>query len=103
MRSEETSPEQAAARAVDPDRLLPGEDPTTRFADDARHWIEVYTELLAYKNRILAMTEEATAAAPGTTAASEVAETDRTVLHAERDRLHRRLSFWTRRLAELEG
>jgi hypothetical protein len=95
------SPEGAAEKAVDPDRLLPGEDPTSSFPDDAQHWVEVYSELLAYKNRVLALTEEAVASMPGPAAAAEVARTDRAVIRAERDRFHRRLGYWTRRLAEM--
>jgi hypothetical protein len=95
------SPEAAAEKAVDPDRLSPGEDPTSSFSDDAQHWVEVYSELLAYKNRVLALTEEAVASMPGSAASAEVARTDRAVIKAERDRFHRRLSYWSGRLAEL--
>jgi hypothetical protein len=38
---------------------------------------------------------------PGPAAAAEVARTDRAVIRAERDRFHRRLGYWTRRLAEM--
>jgi hypothetical protein len=31
----------------DVDDLLPGEEPASLFVDDIRHWIVVYTELLA--------------------------------------------------------
>ena len=53
------------------------------------------------KNRVLAITQEAVDSMPEPTA-SELVQTDRTVIQAERDRLHGRLGFWTRRLAELD-
>jgi hypothetical protein len=94
-------PDEAASKTVDADRLLPGEDLGSYFADDAQHWIDVYTELLAYKNGILALTEDAVASMPRLAAAREVGETDLAVIQAERDRFHKRLSFWARRLAEI--
>ena len=56
------SAERAADEAVASDRFLPGEDPSSREADDATRWIAVYSELLTFKQRILQeSTEEAAA------------------------------------------
>ena len=43
--------EEAADKAVDPDRLLEGEDPSTTYLDDATHWVTVYSELLGGQAR----------------------------------------------------
>lgn len=94
---------EAAHKAVDPDRLLPNENPDTTFAEDAEHWISVYEELLQYKDRLLAVTEATLVQLDQAPAGREVAETDRTVLNAERDRFLRRIQFWQRRLAGLRG
>jgi hypothetical protein len=95
--------ERAGEEAADPDRLLPGEDPATPYADDAEKWIEVYDELLRFKNRLLDVAQETLEDLHDKPARREVIETDRIVLRAEVDRFHRRLSFWQRRLAELRG
>jgi hypothetical protein len=100
--SERLRDERAGEEAADPDRLLPGEDPASPYLDDAQKWVEVYDELLRFKNRLLGVADETLADLHDKPARSEVIETDRIVLRAEVDRFHKRLSFWQRRLAELE-
>jgi hypothetical protein len=94
----ETEPEamDAARKAVDADRLLPGEDPESMVTDDVRHWIAVYSELLAAKQRILGATLDAMQNADQEAARQELT-TDRTVLSAEVERFQRRLAFWSDR------
>ena len=94
-------PQTAAQQAVDPDRLLEGEDPETPYPEDARRWIEVYTELLSFKERALATAHEGLAKMPQADARREAVRTDFSVLEAERDRLRRRLEFWKRRHLDL--
>jgi hypothetical protein len=100
--SERLRDERAGEAAADPDRLLPGEDPASPYADDAQKWVEVYDELLRFKNRLLAVAEETLSELHDKPARKEVVETDRIVLRAEVDRFHKRLSFWQRRLSELQ-
>lgn len=89
----------AALDAVEPDRLLPGEDVTTTYPEDATHWATVYAELLDFKRSLLAVTEAKLLTMQGI-ARSEVEETDLKILLAEAERLERRLRFWeSRRLA----
>ena len=92
---------EAADAAVDSDRLLPGEDPERANADDAARWVDVYSELLVFKqevlNVILARLEEMHDGA----ARDEVEKTDAVVVRAEAERLAGRLGFWRRRLEEL--
>jgi hypothetical protein len=94
--------ERAGEAAADPDRLLPGEDPASPYPDDAQKWVEVYDELLRFKNRLLDVAEETLTDLQDKPARKEVVETDRIVLRAEVDRFHKRLSFWQHRLAELQ-
>ena len=91
----------AAEMASDPDRLLPGEPPDSEFDDDATLWVEVYSELLEYKERLVAVTREKLAELLDEPARREVVETDAVVIEAERDRFQRRREFWQRRLESM--
>ena len=93
-------PARKAVETVDPDRLLDGEDPQTPYVDDAQHWIEVYRELLDFKDRVLE-TADQELAQMGPQARFEVRDTDLVVLKAEKDRLRRRFDFWRDRHQEL--
>jgi hypothetical protein len=90
----------AALDAVQPERLLPGEDETSVHMDDAVHWAKVYSELLDFKRSLLTVAD-AHLEAMARDARAEVEETDLKVLLAEAGRLERRLTFWRTRLAGL--
>jgi len=94
--------DEAAQEAVQPDRLLPGEDEGTRYAEDAHHWVKVYTELLEFKVEILSLTEERVPSMDPDSGA-EVTATDLKVLRAEAERLERRLAFWRDQIRALES
>ena len=93
---------EAAAKSVDPDRLLDGEDPDTTYLDDALHWVAVYTELLSVK-RDLVTTSEDRLESMQAESRREVASTDLVVLDSEMKRFSRRLEFWRQRCVELGG
>jgi hypothetical protein len=95
--------ERAGEEAADPERLLPGEDPSTPYADDAEKWVDVYDELLGFKKRLLGVAEDALEQMRDKPARKEVVDTDRIVLQAEVDRFRRRLAFWKERLLELDS
>jgi hypothetical protein len=103
MPEEREEAREAARKASDPERLLPGESSDSSHLDDVEHWIAVYRELLAYKDRLLAVTgttlSQLTEEQP---AKREVVETDRVLIVAERERFARRLGFWQDRLVELK-
>jgi hypothetical protein len=101
--NERLKDERAGEEAADPDRLLPGEDPASPYPDDAQKWVEVYDELLRFKRRLLSVAEETLEGMHDKPARREVVETDRIVLYAEVHRFQKRLSFWQRRLYELQG
>jgi len=101
MKEEQELDERAALRSVDPDRLLDGEDPRTRYVEDAAHWITVYSELVLFKERLVDSASEAMRNMTESHARDEVGKTDLMVLTAERDRLKRRLDYWKERQREL--
>jgi hypothetical protein len=92
----------AALDAVEPERLLEGEDEDTAYVDDAVHWTKVYTELLDFKRSLLTLAEQRVPSMDDD-AGLEVKETDLKVLEAEAFRFERRLEFWQGRVRELEA
>ncbi len=92
----------AALDAVEPERLLDGEDEETTYADDAIHWTKVYRELVDFKHSLLNVAEKSVAAMEDD-AGSEVKGTDLKVLKAEAARFERRLAFWQVRANQLSG
>ena len=86
----------------DPDRLLRGEDPATEYADDARHGVAVYHELLGFKHDMLGRTREDLAQI-SESARQEVLDTDLPLMEAEAQRFEHRIRFWMGRLEELES
>ncbi len=98
----EVEAQNAALDAVEPERLLDGEDEQTTYADDAIHWTKVYRELLEFKHSLLSLAERHVDAM-GDDAGTEVKDTDLKVLKAEAARFERRLAFWQVRTRELSG
>ena len=93
---------QAAKKATDPDRLLPGERPEAADLDDVKHWIGVYTELLAIKAKVLDAASQTIESARHHEVGTEL-RNDQTVLIAELARFQRRLDYWHSRQTEMEG
>lgn len=82
-------------------RLLPGENPGTRFEDDADHWLAVYTELLQAKAALLAALAERLTKMTDDAARAEVGATDAPLMEEELTRFQSRIDFWKRRKSEL--
>jgi hypothetical protein len=80
--------------------LLPGEDPSTPFADDARHWAVVYDQLVEFKEQILVTAEEGRRRLPPP--ASLEAHYDERVLGLELERLRLHRQFWIHRARALD-
>ena len=92
--------EEAAYDQVADKRLLPGEDSSSQYPDDALHWASVYRELWDFKNRAIdRMVIDAVGM--GEVARQEIEKTDLVVLRAERDRFQRRAQFWRERYRKL--
>src|ERR1700716_3301407 len=81
--------------------LLEGEDPSTLFAEDARHWVNIYAQLLEFKQRILERVAKAMPSLPPG-AEAEVGK-DLELITAEAHGVERRLAFWQQRHWELIG
>jgi len=82
--------------------LLEGEDPDTQYAQDARHWVAIYRELIAFKANVLARVQAQVRRLPTSTRA-EATATDVPILQAQLERYRRRLEFWYQRQWSLEG
>lgn len=85
-----------------PDRLLEGEDPRTAFAQDARHWIAVYREMIGFKEDLLSRIRTLLTNLPAA-ARHDVMENDVAMLEDQLLRYRRRLEFWYARQWSLEG
>jgi hypothetical protein len=99
---EEEAAKEAAHEAVNPDRLLDGEDPATTHIDDAEHWLAVYRDLLKSKQELIGVTEHRMDHVVPE-AANELGQTDLEILKKEGERFQRRIAFWEARLAHLSS
>src|SRR5258708_1951722 len=88
-------------KAVDGNRLLPGEDPRSRQPEDTEHWLAVYTELLQAKAAMLAALNERLTEMTHDVARREIGATDAQLLESELARFQERIDFWQNRKAEL--
>jgi hypothetical protein len=85
------------------DKLLPGEaaDVDSKQVDDVTHWLQVYTELCNFKEKLLRDIADQREKVSGV-GKLEV-DSDHLLLQREADRLMRRLRFWQNRLQEVGG
>jgi hypothetical protein len=84
--------------------LLEGEDPRTPRADDAMHWMTVYSELVSYTDGLLALaTRQLNGAASTFADGLNDADGDTRVLRRRLAWYRRRLRFWAGRLSELRS
>jgi DNA-binding response OmpR family regulator len=81
--------------------LLEGEDPSTLFAEDARHWVNIYAQLLEFKQRILERIGTSMPSPPP--GADAEVRKDIELITAEAARVEQRLAFWQQRHWELIG
>ena len=88
--------------AVAADNLLEGEDPDTQYAQDARHWVAIYRELIAFKSNVLARAQARMRKVPASSRA-EASTQDNAILEAQLVRYRRRLEFWYEKQWALEG
>ena len=81
--------------------LLEGEDPQTTRAEDARHCVRLYTELISFRRALLGRAQRAREGLSGEV--KQEAAVDITALQAQVLAGEARLEFWYRRALELEG
>lgn len=83
--------------SIDPNRLLPGEDPTHSMPGDPEHWIAVYTQLLETKHQLVQnlrdMMERQSDAAR-----DELERGDIQMLELQIERFEQRLQVWRSKL-----
>jgi hypothetical protein len=96
-------PVRAAIQAVDKDALFEGEDPGSHLAEDAEHWVSVYSELIQYKRSLMATSEEEVAELEHPESQGEANNVDGVILATELERFRRRLAFWLARLEVLRS
>jgi DNA-binding winged helix-turn-helix (wHTH) protein len=89
-------------RVAQADRLLEGEDPATSFTQDARHWIAVYRQMIAFKDELLGRIRANVKTLPPS-GRQDVMENDVAVIEQQLMRYRRRIEFWFARQWELEG
>jgi len=85
-----------------PDRLLEGENPDSLFARDARHWISVYRDMIAFKEDLLGRVRGQIQHLPKA-ARQDVLDNDIGMVEEQLERYRRRLDFWYSRQWHLEG
>jgi hypothetical protein len=84
-----------AKRLVDFNRLMEGENRDSHDARDIAHWRAVYTEMIVFKEQLLAQTRQQMLKVPETQ--KELGGIDIPFLEAEMQRLKRGLEFWKSR------
>jgi DNA-binding response OmpR family regulator len=89
-------------RVAQADRLLEGEDPATGFTQDARHWIAVYRQMIAFKDALLGRIRANVKTLPPA-GRRDVMDNDVAVIEQQLMRYRRRMEFWFARQWELEG
>ena len=84
------------AETLDPDTLLPGEDPDSRDPADGVRWLRVYRDLIELTTVLLERTESAIKAMADD--AIQEAGVDQRLLRMQRARYEARYEFWARRV-----
>ena len=80
-------------------RLLDGEYPGTVDATDARHWRQVYKELVRFTEEALALSRQSQSALEPERAGP--LDTGLQLITRQMDRLRIRLEFWTQKVRQL--
>jgi hypothetical protein len=86
----------------DEERLLDGENPLTDHSADAAHWMNIYRELISFKEDLLArLGTDVDGLTPK--ARFEIVSTDVAALERQLGRYVKRLEYWYGRHWELHG
>ena len=89
-------------RLADPGYRLIGENPSTATVDRARHWAEVYDQLLGFKRELLGLCQQyAEHSEPEV--ARAIRETDMILLEVQISRFEQKRDYWKIRSTELAG
>ena len=85
--------------SIDPERLLPGEDPSHSEPGDPEHWIEVYTQLLDTKHQLVSNLREMMERQSDDVRA-ELERADVNMLELQIQRFESRRELWRSKLSE---
>lgn len=80
---------------------LEGENIETSHWEDARHWMSIYADLIAFKQGILERISRDVGKLPPV--ARRAAEADVQIIAGQLDGYYQRLELWRRRLSDLHG
>jgi hypothetical protein len=95
-----TQDEHEVRRAsIDPERLLPGEDPSHSEPGDPEHWVEVYTQLLVTKHQLVRNLREMMER-QSDDVRDELERADVKLLELQIQRFERRRDLWRSKLTE---
>jgi hypothetical protein len=86
----------AADGAGNPDRLMDGENPDSLQPADAEHWVSIYLELLAFKQKLLDHMYHDLMDMSGP-ANQEIRRIDVPIIEGEQLRYRKRIRFWQAR------
>ena len=94
--------QEAVNMATDAKRLLPGEEPGSELVADAKHWIDVYSQLRQTKRQLIGNLKDLMEHQSQETQ-DELQRADVRVLELQVERFERRLAFWQAKLAQHNG
>jgi hypothetical protein len=81
---------------------FPGEDAATNDPGEAGKWVRVYSEMIRFKEQVLAAAHAGIEDIAEAIAREAAIEADLPLLERENHRLRERLEFWKQRHLELE-
>jgi hypothetical protein len=91
----------AAWEGADLERPIQGENPESDSLEDARRWVSVYSHLVKLEQELMDLMASMITNMPGE-AQREAEQTNLPVLASQVERFRHRLSYWSKRRAELE-
>ncbi len=93
-----TEAERRGGLGLDP---FPDENPTTEDPKEATRWVGVYSQLIGFKEGVLAAAHAGLDSMSDSVARDAAIAADLGMLEGENGRLRERLDFWKRRHLEL--
>jgi hypothetical protein len=91
----------AIQSVTDPDHRLPGEPEEAGAEDDVDHWLATYTELVAYKEALIEVSQHQILRMERSAAREESLDVDDALLRAQLSRYRDRQRFWLTRRPEM--
>ncbi len=93
--------EMAIQSVTDPHHRLPGEPAEASAEDDVDHWLATYTELVAYKEALIEVSQHQILSMERSAAREESIDVDDALLREQLSRYRDRQRFWFARRTEM--